>query len=152
MKRTLAGLLLLGACTRTTKEVPVSAAPSPITAISTPGAAPANGPRPALDAFMSAIQSQDIQALGLAWGDKTGPVRDMHKLTREDLEQRELILLKCLKFDKYRILTESPAADGERVMTVEITTGTRTRAADFFSARGPDRWYVRTIEPPCSTK
>ena len=152
MKRTIACLLLLGACTRTTQEVPVSPAPSPIGTISTPAPAPANGPRPALDAFMAAIQAQDIQALGLAWGDKSGPVRDSKRLTREDLEQRELILLKCLKHDKYRVLTESPAADGERVMSVEITSGTRTRAADFFSARGPDRWYVRTIEPPCSNK
>ncbi len=150
-KLLLTGLLLVlaSACTTRTIEVP---APVPVSA--PPVAA---GPRPALDAFLSAIRAQDLQALATAWGDKSGPVRDTKVFSREEMEQRELILIRCFKHDRARVLNESPAADNERVFQVELVRGTLTRVADFFTTKGPDRWYVRSanmdqVKDLCSTK
>jgi len=127
-------------------------APSPATAPST-----ASGPKPALDAFLSAIRAQDLQALAVAWGDKAGPVRDSKVFTREEMEQRELILIRCFKHDRARVLDESQAPGGERRFEVELVRGTVTRVADFLTVQGPDRWYVRTanmdaVKDLCSTK
>ena len=148
-KLLLIGLLFAGACQTRTVEVP---APAPVAA-----APVAAGPRPALDAFLSAIRAQDLQALATAWGDKNGPVRDAKVIPREEMEQRELILIRCFKHDRARVLSESPAADNERVFQVELVRGTVTRVTDFFTAKGPDRWYVRSadmapVKDLCSTK
>ena len=145
----LIGLLFAGACTSRTIEVP---APAPVSA-----APIAAGPRPALAAFLSAIRAQDLQALAIAWGDKNGPVRDTKVFSREEMEQRELILIRCFKHDRFRVLNEAPAADGERVFQVELVRGTVTRVTDFFTAKAPDRWYVRSanmeqVKDLCSTK
>ena len=145
----LIGLLAGVACQSRTVESP---APSPVTVPAT-----VSGPRPALDAFLSAIRAQDLQALSVAWGDKVGPVRDTKVFTREEMEQRELILIRCFKHDRARVLGESPAAGGERRFEVELVRGTVTRVADFLTVQGPDRWYVRTanmdaVKDLCSTK
>lgn len=146
-KLLLIGLLFAGACQTRTVELP---APAPVSA-------PAAGPRPALDAFLAAIRAQDLQALATAWGDKNGPVRDSKLFAREELEQRELILIRCFKHDRARVVGESPAADGERAFQVELVRGTVTRVTDFFTVKGPDRWYVRSgnmdaVKELCSTK
>lgn len=150
MRKLLLVVVLAGvACQTRTVE---TRAPSPATAPST-----ASGPKPALDAFLSAIRAQDLQALAVAWGDKAGPVRDSKVFTREEMEQRELILIRCFKHDRARVLDESQAPGGERRFEVELVRGTVTRVADFLTVQGPDRWYVRTanmdaVKDLCSTK
>jgi len=119
--------------------------------------AASSGPRPALDAFLSAIRGGDLQAMSENWGDKNGPVRDSKVFSREEMEQRELILFRCFKHDRARVLGETAAANGERALQVELTRGTISRITDFFVAKAPDRWYVRSanMEPVrdlCSAK
>ena len=147
-KLLLLGLLLAGACQTRTVEPPAPA--------TTPVAA-ASGPRPALDSFLAAIRAGDLQAMSEVWGDKNGPVRDSKVFSRDEMEQRELILIRCFKHDKARILGDAAAANGERAFQVELTRGTVTRVTDFFLTKAPDRWYVRSanMEPVrdlCSTK
>jgi hypothetical protein len=141
------GLLLAGACRTRTVEVPARA-PAPVSSpvANTPGAA---APRQALDAFLASVRGQDLQAMSLIWGNKDGPVRDSKVFSREEMEQRELYLIRCMRHDSFRVLGEHPAADNERVMQVELTRGTNTKVTDFFVAKGGDRWYVRsaTLEP-----
>jgi hypothetical protein len=95
--------------------------------------------------------------MSLIWGNKDGPVRDSKVFSREEMEQRELYLMRCMKHDGYRVLGEHPGADNERVMQIELTRGTVTKVTDFYIAKGGDRWYVRsaTLEPLkelCSTR
>ena len=134
-KLLLMGLLLSGACTTRTTSVPESGA--------------ALGPRPALAEFLAAVRSQDLQAMSGAWGDKDGAVRDNRKMSREEMEQRELLLMCYFRHDRYRVLGESPGMDGERIMSVELTKGTLTRTTNFYVTRGGQRWFVRSadIEP-----
>ena len=146
MKKLLIGLLLVASCrTQTVETRPL---PSPATAVAA---------RPALDAFLAAIRAKDLQALGAAWGDKSGAIRDNDRISRDELEKRELVLMCYFSHDSYQVLSDEPAAGGERKLTVRLTKGTLSRTTDFFLTSGPDRWYVRTadVEPVrdlCSKK
>jgi hypothetical protein len=137
LKKLLMGLLLVAACqTRTVEVTP-------------PATAGASGARPALDAFLAAIRAKDLQALGAAWGDKSGAIRDNGRITRDELEKRELVLMCYFNHDSYQVLDDQPVAGGERKMSVRLTKGTLSRTTDFFLTSGPDRWYVRSanMEP-----
>ena len=61
------------------------------------------------------------------------------------MEQRELYLIRCLKHDTFRVLGDSPALDGERIIRVELVRGTVAKSTDFSLARSGDRWFVRTF-------
>ena len=153
-KLLLLGLLFAGACKSRTSEVVTTPTPTSTPVAAGPGA-PA--PRAAINGFLGAIFTPDIQVFSGFWGDKNGPVRDSKVMSRADMEQRSLYLMRCLKHDRYRVLGESPAADGERVFQVELTRGTTSKVTDFFTARAGDRWYVREVkmEPVrelCSTR
>ena len=146
MKKLLIGILLLTACTTRTTEMP-SRASAPV----------ASGARPALDAFLAAIRSKDLQALGANWGDKDGPIRDSKRISRDELEKRELLLMCYFAHDSFVVLSDDAAANGERKMTVRLTKGTMSRTTDFFLTSAPERWYVRSgnVEPVrdlCSNK
>ena len=135
MRKLLMGLLLVAACRSHTTSEPATAATI--------------GPRPALDAFLASVRSQDLQAMSSAWGDKDGAVRDNKKMSREEMEQRELLLMCYFRHDRYRVLSDSPAPAGERVMRVELTKGTLTRSTNFYVTNAGKRWYVRSadVEP-----
>ena len=135
MRKLFIGLLLLAACKTTTTVVPNSG-PTPATAPS--------GARPALDEFLAAIRAKDLQALGGAWGDNSGAIRDNKRISRDELEKRELLLMCYFSHDSYKVVDDIPVAGGERRMTVALTKGTLTRTTDFFLVSGPSRWYVRT--------
>ena len=135
MRKLLIGLLLLAACKTSTTETPAT---GPTTATG------ASGARPALDAFLAAIRAKDLQALGAAWGDKNGAIRDSKRISRDELEKRELVLMCYFNHDSYKVLDDVPVAGGERRMSVALTRGTLTRTTDFFLVSGPERWYVRT--------
>ena len=79
------------------------------------------------------------------WGDKNGPVREAKVMSRDDMEQRELYLIRCLKHDSFRVLGDSPAVDGERLMRVELVRGTVAKTTDFSMARSGDRWFVKNV-------
>ena len=137
MRKLLMGLMLITACTSRTTVTPV------------PVGSGANGPRSALDAFLSSIRAKDLQQLGAVWGDKEGPIRDSKRISRDDLEKRELLLMCYFNHDSFKVLSDAPAAGGERVMSVSLTKGTMTRTTNFYLVSGSDRWFVRTadIEP-----
>lgn len=98
-------------------------------------------PRRAVEEFMGAVKSQDLQAMSVVWGTEKGPARD--HLDRTELEKREIIMTGCYGHDRFRILGESPSTDGRRMLRVEITRGTKTKTPNFTTVKGPsDRWYV----------
>lgn len=130
-----------------------AAAPQPAAASSSmTGAADAAG---AVRAFMTAAKQQDLQALGGVWGDANGPARDA--ISRDELEKRELIMLKCLRHDRYDIVGDAPSAGGARVLAVAVTYKNMSVSTNFTVVRGPaNRWYVEKfdLEPlqkVCST-
>ena len=158
MRKLLIGLLLMAACTtRTTVTPPVTVAAGTTGSAGTAGATGSAAPRAALYAFLSAIRAKDLQALGAVWGDKNGAIRDTKRISREEVEQRELLLMCYFSHDSFKVLSDSPAAGGERVMNVTLTKGTLSRTTNFYLVSGENRWYVRSadVEPVrdlCSKK
>jgi hypothetical protein len=137
VRKLLIGLLLIApACT--TRTTTVTPAPTSV------GTAAA--PRAALDAFLAAIRAKDLQALGAVWGDKNGAIRDTKRITREEVEQRELVLMCYFNHDSFKVLSDAPAPGGERKMAVTLTRGTISRTTNFYLASGGDRWYVRSAD------
>jgi hypothetical protein len=128
-------LIVAVACRR---QVVVGSPPG----VNTPGGAT---PREALQLFMTAAKSQDIQAFSNVWGSSAGPARST--LDRDEVEKRAIIMMACLKHDSYQVLGEAPASAGERVMAVEIKFRALTRPTNFTAAPGPaSRWFIRTLE------
>jgi hypothetical protein len=131
-------LLLVFAAGCRQRQVVVGTAPN----ANAPGGATA---RDALTRFLAAAKAQDLQAFGNIWGTSAGPARGT--MAQGELEQRSIILLCYLKHDSYRIVSESPAENNERVFNVEAKYQDLTRSANFFATAGPaGRWYVRHIE------
>jgi hypothetical protein len=99
----------------------------------------------AVRTFMGAAKQQDLQALGGIWGDANGPARDA--ISREELEKRELIMLKCLRHDRYDIVGDAPSAGGSRVLVVALTYKGISQSTNFTTIRGPaNRWYVEKFD------
>ena len=142
------GLLLLVACQR--KAVVSSPAPAPATAGGV-GVIGGATPAEALSGFMAAAKAEDLQAVGAYWGDESGSARE--KMSRSEFEMRAFIVVKCVRHDKYTVLTEGNAAGGRRVLNVQITKdggprGVLTKASNFTMARGPQsRWFVEKFDP-----
>lgn len=135
MKKVMVALVLVAACHRTI----TTSAPTPSS--SKPGQAGAADAPAAVRAFLAAAKSQDLQAMSVVWGTQAGPVRD--QLPRDEMEKRELILIKCLQHDSYEIITDSPATTGTRVLSVQLKRRDRTQATNFTVVSGPsNRWYV----------
>ena len=143
MRKLLIGLLVaIGACTTTrTTTVPATTTPTPTTAT-----AGQQSPREALASFLAAANAQDLQAMSGVWGDKDGSVRSSAKMGREEIEKREIIMMCYLKHDKYRVVSDNPAVDNERVLGVELTKGRLARTANFNMATDGKRWYVRSAD------
>ena len=53
----------------------------------------------AVRGFMAAAKVQSMQSLSMWWGDSQGATRDL--IAKDELEKRELIMLRCLKHDRY---------------------------------------------------
>lgn len=132
-------LLLLVACQR---KVTVSS-PSPAT--NTVGLTGGATPAEAVGMMMAAAKAEDLQAVGAVWGDPDGLTRD--KWPRSEFEMRAFIIVKCLRNDRYTILSEGPAAAGRRVANVQVVKGALTKATNFRVVKGKnDRWLVENVE------
>jgi len=142
VRKLLIGLLVaIGACTTRTTTIPATTAPAPTT-----GAAAQQTPREALATFLAAANATDLQAMSGVWGDKDGSVRASGKMGREEIEKREIIMMCYLRHDKYRVVSDNPAVNDERLLGVELTKGKLSRTANFNMATDGSRWYVRSAD------
>lgn len=141
-KLAIVALLVFAGCRR---QVQVTSVPTASAAnANAPGAAT---PREAVQLFLATAKAQDLQAMSNIWGSAAGPARTSAVMSAAELEQRQIVLMRCLRHDSYAILHESPAKGGERVFTVELRKGTLTPRANFTTALGPEnRWYLREFQ------
>jgi hypothetical protein len=140
-------LFVAGGCHRqvNVSSTPTSTAtPTPITSGVTGGAASATD---ALRQFLAAIMAQDVQALANVWGTKQGSIRNT--VPMDQVEKRAIYLMRCLRHDSYAVQNETPAAGGDRVMTVQLKRGTLAPSGMFTMSIGPQgRWYVSNLDTP----
>jgi len=140
VRKLLIGLLLTaGACTTRTTVAPPVTTPTPTTSTASQAT-----PRQALETFLAAANTQDLQAMAGVWGDKDGSVQASGKMGREEIEKREIIMMCYLRHDKYRVVSDAPSVDNERVLGVELTKGKLSRTSNFNLATDGSRWYVRS--------
>jgi len=142
VKRTILLLLAITAC----RSSSPSSAPSPSGSVAPvanlPGAA---APRQAVERFLGAAKSQDLQEMAIAWGTEKGPARDQFE--RTELEKRLIVMQGCYDGDRHRILDENPGENGKRVLRVELTKGAVTKTPRFTTVKGPsERWYVEDAD------
>lgn len=117
-------------------------APAPAGDAST-GAA---SPRAAVDAFMTSMRDQDIQATAAVWGTERGPARDVLP-DRSQLEKRVLVMHCYLAHDRYSVLNDANAGPRARVFRLAVVRGNTTRETTMRAVEGPrSRWYVETVD------
>jgi hypothetical protein len=105
----------------------------------------APNPRVAVERFLAAVRAQDLQAMSVVWGSKSGPARD--NIQREELEKREVIMTQCLANDSASFADDSPGLGGEHLLHFTLFRGAVTRNTAFTTqADGAARWYVTAID------
>lgn len=140
-------LLVMAGCKR---QVSVTTAPSqPATTANSNASGGANH-REALTRFLQAAKVQDVQAMSNVWGTVRGPARtDRTYMTIEQMEQRIIYMMRCLRHDSYTVPSETPAVGDKRTFNVQLKYGSLTAVTDFTSTPGPDgRYYVETFDIP----
>jgi hypothetical protein len=139
VKRTILLLLTFAACRSASTPPPSSTTSAPA---NLPGAA---APKQAVERFLAAAKSQDLQEMSIAWGTSKGPARDQFE--RAELEKRLIVMQGCYDSDKHQVVDEQPGDNGKRVLRVEITRGAVTKTPRFTTVKGPsDRWYVEDAD------
>ena len=118
-----------------------SSAPShPATAADLSGAPT---PRGSVERFLESVRAEDLQAMGAVWGTKDGPVRD---IPRQELEQREMIMARCLENDSATFVDNTAGLGSDRLLRFTLYRGAITRTTTFTVVTGPEsRWYVEQI-------
>jgi hypothetical protein len=141
VKRTILLLLAVVAC-RSGSSSSSPSSPTPAAPSNAPGAA---SPRQAVERFLTAAKSGEIQELGISWGTARGPARDQFE--RAELDKRLILMAGCYDGDKHRIIDELPGDNGKRMLRVELTKGAVTKTPRFTTVKGPsDRWYVEDAD------
>jgi len=142
------GVLLLSvACQR---KVQVSS-PTPTPGTGTAGLIGGATPAEAVAMMLAASKAEDLQAVGAVWGDTEGLSRE--KWSRSEFEMRAFYVVKCLRNDRYQILSEGNAANGRRLATVQIVKGTNNLQTNFRMVKGKnDRWLVENADLEPLTK
>lgn len=111
---------------------------------STPGSVSG---RAAIDAFLKAVNAQDLQAMSTQWGNAKGLARDQFK--RDELEKR-LIVMQCLmQHDSYRYPEDRArlVTGGRQEYLVELKRGNIVSQTTFTTITGPQgRWYVEDVD------
>jgi hypothetical protein len=143
VKRSILFLVLVTAC----RTVPVGN-PGPAgtaTGGTAGGAAGASSPRGALDLFLSAAKSQDLQALSSVWGDENGAARDRNP--RREFEQSQLVLLCLVHNDQAKVGDLRQAENGRFVTTVDMVQGPSKASVSYTLAKTPaGRWFVQSVD------
>ena len=105
----------------------------------------APSPRVAVERFLAAVRAQDLQAMSMVWGTKSGPARD--NIQREQLEKREVIMTQCLANDSASFVEDSPGLGGDHLVHFVLYRGPVTRSTAFTTqSDGSARWYVKEID------
>lgn len=102
-------------------------------------------PTSAVRGFMAAAKLQSVQSLSMWWGDANGPTRD--QMDKDELEKRELIMLKCLKHDRYDLVGEAPTTGGAHDVILNVIYHESANTTHLTLVVGPHtRWYVKDVD------
>lgn len=141
LRMTWVGLVVLSAlaaCHSSSSSVNTAPATTSVMGTGTGGADPAS----ALHGFLEAAKTQNIQGISTYWGDKDGTVRG--RIDKMNEEQREIIMVRCLRHDRAEVVGDAPGVGGGRTFAVMLTRADKTVTANFDVVPASDhRWYVQ---------
>jgi hypothetical protein len=105
---------------------------------------PAADPRAAVDAFMHAVPTRDVQALSKIWGTPEALLHD--RIPAAQFTQRAVMLMCHLANDRYEILGTRPADDGVDVAMRFTSAGVERRGVLHAVAATSGGWRVEAID------
>ncbi len=106
----------------------------------------ADSGRQAVERFLTTARAPDYDGMGAVWGTVQGSARTT--MNRSQMEQRLFVMMKCLRHDRFQVLSETPTPAGERSYVVQLAHRTVTASSNFVAVMGPGgRWYVREFKP-----
>jgi hypothetical protein len=146
VKKLIATVVIL-ACSAACHSSPAPVnAPAPAAAAS--NATGASDAANAVRGFLAAAKAQDLQAMGMYFGNEEGPARDV--LPRDELEKREIIMAGCLQHDHFDIIGDAPGTGGARVLAVQLAKPGRSASVNFETVMSPRdrRWYIKSFDLP----
>ncbi len=113
-----------------------------------PGAvepAPA-APETTVEAFLTAVNDNDLDRMALLWGDETGPSTRSRRISRDERRQRLIIMQRLLRSESRRLSVTDASQPGRRVIAAELTLGTRRFTVSFVCVETrAGGWLVREI-------
>jgi hypothetical protein len=144
MKKLIVGVVVLSAvaaCRSSTNTV----TPTPATTTMVGAGTGAPDPASALRGFLDAARAQNIQGISAYWGDKDGSARG--RFPKAEEEQREIIMARCLRHDRYDVIGDAPAMGGGRTFAVALSRPGKTVTTNFDVVPASDhRWYVQQVD------
>jgi hypothetical protein len=121
--------------------------PVPAVGTATPGAIGAASGKGVVEAFLAAVNKQDLQAMSGLWGNAKGLARD--QLKRDELEKRLIIMQCLLQNDRYQFIEDSPrlSTGGRLDFQVELTKGKNRAPARFTTLQSAGaQWVVEDVD------
>ena len=74
-------------------------------------------------------------------------LRARDAMDREDLEKRELIMMRCLAHDTYDVVSQAQGTENMRIFVVQLRRKNVSQVANLQVVPGPrGRWYVWAVE------
>ena len=110
------------------------------------GEAGARTAQEAVVQFLDAARARDLDQMSAVWGNASTPVRD--QVSRQELEQRLLIMICVLRHDESRIGVPAPGEAGRQVYRVELKQGDKVATTPFTTVRNAklDKWFVEEFD------
>ena len=144
MKKLIVGVVVMSslvACKSSSTTVNTAPATTTMTGAGT-GAADAAS---ALRGFMDAARAQNIQGISAYWGDKDGTARG--RFPKAEEEQREIIMARCLRHDRYDVIGDAPAVGGGRTFAISLSRPGKAATTNVDVVPATDhRWYVQKVD------
>lgn len=145
MKKLIVGVALLSAVSACSSANKTTTTAAPATTSMTGAGTGAADPASALRGFLDAAKAQNIQGISAYWGDKDGTARGRYPKTEE--EQREIIMARCLRHDRYDVIGDAPGMGGGRTFAVSLSRPGKSATTNFDVVPASDhRWYVQQVD------
>jgi len=143
MKKLIVGLVMLSVVSACRSSA--NTTPSPVSSAPMGAQTGAVDPVSALRGFLDAAKAQNLQGISAFWGDQDGTVRG--RFPKAEEEQREIIIARCLRHDRYDVVGDAPAVGGGRTYAVSLTRPGRTATTNIDVVPASDRrWYVQKVD------
>ncbi len=104
-------------------------------------------PQVTVTRFMSAVEANNLLAMGELWGTKSGSA--MEKMDRADLEKRLTVMQRYLTHDEYEVLaaeTMGRIDDRTRAYRIRLTRAGCVHNVPFELVRVGGGWLVSNID------